>query len=97
MLFVIDHQPIPLEGRDLLWQNAGEPTDLDPARVIALPELTPLSTHDVTNWLDELAARRVCALSEKERWNLAKQVTDDEGLPISVYDRLQRAGFYLPQ
>ena len=97
MLFVVDHEPIPAGNPDLFWRPDDGVLEIDPARAVVLPELCALSTNHVADWLDELASRRSCAWSESERWMLAQRVTADSGVPVSVYDRLQRAGFYKPQ
>jgi hypothetical protein len=64
------------------------PTDFD--RVIALPELEPLTAGQIMRWLDGVGVRNL-----KERKAIADRTIGD-GMPRGVFDRLNSEAFWPP-
>lgn len=95
--FVIDHEELPGDPgphirTDRLGGDDGD--DVDYRQLLALPALGEIAAAQVRRWLKELKATAGLSLSEDRRREIAECVTQADGKPANVYDRLTREGFW---
>ncbi|HRD92905.1 MAG TPA: DUF4062 domain-containing protein [Accumulibacter sp.] len=95
--FVIDHQELPADPGPHIRSArlAGDDGDaVDYRQLLALPALGDIGAAQVRRWLKELKATAGVSLSEDRRREIAERVTQPDGKPANVYDRLTREGFW---
>lgn len=93
LLCLVDHADAPVQQAG--WFGAAPPAEsgFDPARVFALPALTPLKTDDVADWLKSLKDRDL-VIEPARRKAIAQAAVQPDGRPTEVYERLQTMAFW---
>jgi len=95
--FVIDHQELPADPGPHIRTDRLDGDDADAVdyrQLLALPVLGEISAAQVRLWLKELKATAGVSLSDDRRREIAGRVTQPDGKPVNVYDRLTREGFW---
>lgn len=97
VLFVVDQQPCPSD-QEAIFSALPSPLpeadlELDTAQLLPLPELRPLCQADVEAWLRKKKPRlNGVQVNHETIMQLSRAVTLADGVPVSVYERLQVQG-----
>lgn len=92
--FVIDHEKLPDDAGPDFKIDQLDDDNVDYRQLLALPPLAEIRALQVRQWLKELRASAGVNLGEERRREIAERVTQTDGKPANVYDRLTREGFW---
>ena len=93
--FVLDHEPCPVDCHGIFSPLHDDDVEVDPSLVIPLPQLRSIACEDVSTWIRRKAPTLNGDKIRSERRNeISNAVTQQDGIPVSVFDRLQIRGLW---